>query len=754
MTEPTTTRAPHLQNGDRTMTTAATPRQFGMPPPQAQRAPAAATGGFGGGVPIDPVKLLKQYWPWLALAVLVGSGLGIATHFVMLAVYPTYKSTVLYECLERRGDPRDIVTPLTSKDDMDRFMGTQAAAMTSDNILLDALKEGEVAKTQWAQRFMVGGRLQPQNALAELADDISARPQAQTNLVQLTMSWRTPNDVAVIVNAVDRVYREELKRRGRVETTSQREALNKQLEQVERTITDLTKRREELLERQSVDALDERSSAEASLVLTYQTLLGKADEELAELQSIAEQHEEQLRGVQGIIFSDRTRQRALDDDIIRNFDFKIADLKSQERALLEQGYGQAHDEIRSVRTTIDAVDQEKATEFEKKLREAFDVEVDGVRTGIASKNAQKAEYQRKIDEATARRETLVATISRFEQMGRDLERAQNERERLSNTIAGLEITDRMDTANRIAVRAFGRIPEHPSFPRLKLLVPLGAVLGLALVGGFLVSRELLDQRVRGPADIALIPRLSVLGLIPQASEDPSKPPVIETAFRDRPTGVIAESYRQIRAPLGKRLAQGGHKTLLVLAGMPGSGATTVACNLALGFAASGNRVLLMDANLRRPGVHKVFGLPEGPGLGDVLAAGTTFTAAVRPSPVPNLSVLSAGTGPSRAVPEHLATDAMGRVLTEASGAFDLVVIDSAPAMVSGDGIVLANRCDAVALVVRAMGEKRGLVARVRSQLADTHSELLGVIVNAVRSSAGGYMRRNIRETHQYRKETV
>jgi capsular exopolysaccharide synthesis family protein len=175
----------------------------------------------------------------------------------------------------------------------------------------------------------------------------------------------------------------------------------------------------------------------------------------------------------------------------------------------------------------------------------------------------------------------------------------------------------------------------------------------------------------------------------------------------------------------------------------------VASNLALACAAASERVLLIDANFRRPAVHKVFKLTEGPGLGDVLSGQATFEQVVRPGVCSNLDVIAAGTPAGRTLPERLSSDAMARVLRDASTKYDRIFLDSAPAIVAGDGLMLANRCDAVVVVVRAYAEKRGLLARIRGQLADTRADFVGVVVNAVRSSAGGYFKRNIKATHQY-----
>jgi capsular exopolysaccharide synthesis family protein len=292
------------------------------------------------------------------------------------------------------------------------------------------------------------------------------------------------------------------------------------------------------------------------------------------------------------------------------------------------------------------------------------------------------------------------------------------------------------------------VPTDMAFPKLAFMLPLGILLTTGLVGGGVLVRELLDQRVKGPSDIAIMPRTRLLGWVPDAAEDPSGQGAVETAFRDRARGVVAESYRQIRASLAKRLESSGHRSLLVLAGMPGSGATTTVANLALAFAAAERKVLVVDANFRRPALNRVFGLPEGPGLGDVLGRTVELEAAVQATSTPGVEVLTAGTKESRVL-ERLGTGGMSSLLAAASAKYDLVLIDTAPAIVAGDGLALSQRCDATLLVVRAFGEKRGLVARIRNELSESRGEFLGVLVNSVRASAGGYLRGNFRATQEY-----
>jgi len=211
---------------------------------------------------------------------------------------------------------------------------------------------------------------------------------------------------------------------------------------------------------------------------------------------------------------------------------------------------------------------------------------------------------------------------------------------------------------------------------------------------------------------------------------------------------VAESVRHIRVGAVKQLQQRGHKTVVVFGGMPGSGATAFVSNLAASCAKGEMRVLAIDANLRRPRLHTAFELSDHPGLADVLSRNCTLADATVDTNVENLSIVPAGAAELR-VTERLMTSIMDQVLAEAREEYDLVLIDAPPTIVSSDAMTLAGRCDAALLVVRAYGEKRGLVARIRNQVEETRAEFVGVVVNAVRASAGGYFRRNFRATHEY-----
>ena len=198
------------------------------------------------------------------------------------------------------------------------------------------------------------------------------------------------------------------------------------------------------------------------------------------------------------------------------------------------------------------------------------------------------------------------------------------------------------------------------------------------------------------------------------------------------------------------MVDNGHHSLLFVSGQPGAGCTALISNIAACFAGSEKRVLVIDGNFRRPRIAEVFGVAASPGLGDVLNGAATFDQSVQDSRVEKVSVLTAGSESSRH-PDLLTTPRLALIMSEARQKYDFILVDSPAAVVSGDWQTLANHVDATALVVRCLQDERGLAARLIAQLRDAKPEHLGVIVNAVKSAAGGYLKRNLRQMDQYQR---
>ncbi|HEX8914692.1 MAG TPA: CpsD/CapB family tyrosine-protein kinase, partial [Humisphaera sp.] len=178
------------------------------------------------------------------------------------------------------------------------------------------------------------------------------------------------------------------------------------------------------------------------------------------------------------------------------------------------------------------------------------------------------------------------------------------------------------------------------------------------------------------------------------------------------------------------------RTVLVASAAPGDGRSSTAANLAVALAGSGRRVLLIDADLRGPALHAVFGVSAGAGLSDLLSTGADALAdAARPTGVQGLSLLPCG--PAPADPTALLNDdALPTLLDAAADAYDAVVVDAAPLSAGPDARIIAAHCDATLLVVRASAStRRGCVRACRS-LLDVGARVAGVVMNAVPGGGG------------------
>ncbi len=193
------------------------------------------------------------------------------------------------------------------------------------------------------------------------------------------------------------------------------------------------------------------------------------------------------------------------------------------------------------------------------------------------------------------------------------------------------------------------------------------------------------------------------------------------------------------------------RSLIVTSPSPGDGKSVVATNLAAGLALNGRRILLVDANFRRPMLHTTFVIDNTTGFSDVLNDIALFEEAVHETEVPNLSVMVSGerpANPTELLESQLFLDFIERALEE----YDHVIFDTGPLLVVSDTIAMAPRVDGVITVVRARSNSRGLLMRLRDELRKVKAEHLGVILNAVRSQGGGYYGSSIKTYYAYQNQ--
>lgn len=338
-----------------------------------------------------------------------------------------------------------------------------------------------------------------------------------------------------------------------------------------------------------------------------------------------------------------------------------------------------------------------------------------------------------------------------------LERAKTNSEKLYTIV--LERSKESDLAglmrfNNITVADVPFVLSSPVKPRVPVNLTLGLVFGILVGVGIALGRERLDRTIRETDDIEQDIGAPMLGLLPAVSlrskratyYSPAKgrsrsrraetgntmsdetPP--ELIAHQLPASNAAECARAIRTSLTFASPDKPYKTILVTSGSPSEGKTTVASTIAITFAQAGQRTLLLDCDLRRSRLHRVFKHTNNEGISSVLPDLSRLDAAIRTTEVPNLSLLAAG--PRVPNPAELIQSERFELLQAAlRERFDRIIIDSPPILAVTDGAVLAAHADASVLVLRAKKTRKDTARHVVRKLSDLGCTVVGVVLNAL-----------------------
>ncbi len=305
-------------------------------------------------------------------------------------------------------------------------------------------------------------------------------------------------------------------------------------------------------------------------------------------------------------------------------------------------------------------------------------------------------------------------------------------------------------SNNIRPVDIARTPTSPAEPDIPRNLGFAFILGLTSGVGLAFLLEGIDNTVRTPEQAQAISGLPSLGMIPMGSksngETSAKRGLVVTGGREpvelvtqsRPQSQMAESYRALRTSLLLTSVGAPPKIILVTSALPREGKTTTSVNTAIVLAQKGTRVLLIDADLRRPSIHKALGISSRIGLSNVLTGGATLQqATVRSTLMANLYILPAGPPPPNPA-ELMASAQMVDLLAELRDQYDHVIVDTPPTLSVTDAVVLSTRADAVVLVIRSAQTTKPALRRARDILAQVNARVAGVLLNAVDLESADY----------------
>jgi polysaccharide biosynthesis transport protein len=317
-----------------------------------------------------------------------------------------------------------------------------------------------------------------------------------------------------------------------------------------------------------------------------------------------------------------------------------------------------------------------------------------------------------------------------------------------------------EQASNIRIYEPAQVPTLPAGPRRLLSILLAFFLSTAAAVGLAFFLEYLDNTIKTVEDVERYAQLPALGVIPAIATS--------TSLRKLPTkaeqeaivansggislpsaslatqlmtldnqSTVAEAYRALRTSV--LLSSAGHppKTILVTSGRPGEGKTTTAINTAISLAQLGASVLIIDCDLRRPKVHKVFGITHVHGLSTYLSRDAEIGELIHALPIPNLFLLPCGPTPPNPA-ELVSSEKMREMLVSLSEQYDHIILDSPPLINVTDPVILSTMVDGVIMVVHAGKSTRDVVRRASQELTGVGAKVFGVVLNNVNLQREGY----------------
>jgi capsular exopolysaccharide synthesis family protein len=700
----------------------------------------------------DVWRVLRTNIWLIGLSIVISAVIGFLLNWYLTEFYARYTATGYVQI--ESGLPFDPTSKLSpSMFDQGSTLiveqRSQATMLRTDFLFTQVLSNPNAAirTTDWFNQFKKSdGSFDIAKAKEDLYHSFLATPIADTKLIAVQFTYRVPRDCSTIVNDIVNQHIENERKRNTDKSLDRTEFLNNLRLRYENRIKDLKNDTSLKAAQLQLDGFG-RPGGVSQKENEMQQLVAarlKAESEATEAKQSLDAAKSQIEsgGTPGPVESMVNQNPSILrlKQLIDDYDIHLRSLQNTgsqsreyklseaERDATQQKLDEAKAEERAQDTVayMDKLTSEQAsTQHEV---EEISKEVDKIKEDLADMTTTLSDYITRKDEETSYEELL--------------RRVRDQLDVLTNNATSREM-------NTIDWGPRPETPDTPSFPYLPVTVSVCMVAGLFLSLGISFIREMMDTTVRSPRDIHRVGQMTLLGMIPHQDDDPQAAGVpLSTVIYSAPTSMMAEQFRQVRTRLQHSASLDTTRSILVTSPGPDDGKSVVAANLGAGLALNGRRILLVDANFRRPELHKIFELPNEVGLGSALNATENFESAIRQTKVPNLDVMTTGPKPANAtelLESQLLIDFIERALEE----YDHVIFDSGPMLFVSETVALAPRVDGVVTVVRASTNTRGLLQRLRDALRQLKAEHLGVVLNGVRSHGGGYYGRNIKTYYEY-----
>ena len=681
--------------------------------------------------------------------------------FVSVVTISTLRTTPIYEAAGtiaiNKMDPvtfnlKDSSSSIDYYDPAD--VDTEVRILKSDLLALQVIrqlnldKQSEGAKNKTASSLeLTADGLQPDSArtssaLSDFKNNLQVSLVPNTRIIEIRYRSPDKNLAARVVNTLANTYVEQ-NFKTRFESTMQAsDWLSKQLVDLQIKVETSQEKLVKYQKEHEILGVDEKQNITTAKLDELNRELTAAESVRMEKQSIY--HLVQSGDSDSIVAAANVdgaaRGSSANSALLEKLREQQADLKIQVAQLSTQ-FGPSYPKLAQLNSQLKEVDAQIQSEMRKvasRLRGDYLAAVQR-ESMLRSALEQQKQQANKLNESAIEYSLLKRDVD----ANRTLSEGLLEKLKEAGVTAGLR-------SNNFRIVDAARVPTSPSGPNILRNLAFALALGLSTGIGLAFLLESMDNTVRTPEQAQTISALPSLGMIPLGSRSTrelsgrtkltlaSSREAVELVTKSRPRSQMAESYRALRTSLLLTFPGGPPKVILITSALPEEGKTTTSVNAAIVLAQKGTRVLLIDADLRRPSIHKTLGMGPTLGLSNVLTGAASLQEAIIPSTiVPEMFLLPAGTPPPNPA-ELLASTKMKNVLEELRKHYDHIVIDSPPTLSVTDAVVMSTAADAVVLVIRSGHTTRPALRRARDILLQVNARVCGVLVNAVNLNSPYY----------------
>lgn len=663
---------------------------------------SGSSSGFDRLLLVDYLRVLYRR-RWMAIPVILAVIVAVAVH--------NHRTVPMYQA--QASVLIDVVEPnvVNFRQVFDEGSGYGNYPQTQHALLVSrALVQQTVRAMELWKRPGFGATTE-EGAVAAVQGGLLVAPIRGTRMAQIRFLWHDPKMAAEIVNAHAKQYIEQSLAKRFQATSEATEWLDAQLAAERKRVEDSERALQTYREQHDALSLQDGQNIVVQKLAELNTAVTRAKTNRIEKET---QYRELVDAQRDPSTLDAF-PTILANPFIQQLKGELSGLQ-RDYAQLAETLGDLHPTLVEKRTALETIEKRLAAEVTRvsnSVQNAYEVALAEEKSLTAALEEQKREAL-----ALNRRGIEYAALEREAQSVRLVYQTLLQRAKETNVSRELRGTN-------VQIVDPAQIPGRPVYPRKTFNMVMALLTGTLVAVGLVFVVEMIDDRIRVPRDITGQLGEAFLGLVPETSAKEADR--VALVPRDESTPSV-EAFRALRTGVLTAVGLEPPRSILVASSASGEGKTYVATNLAVALAQAQRRVLLVDADMRRPSAHDRFGRPLTPGLSNVLTGTATLNESLQKLPVSGLSLLSAGDITFEA-PELLGSATFGDLLDILHEHFEWVIIDSPPVLTVTDASIIARRTSGIVFVVGS-GMTRARTARLATEeLRHAGGTMLGAVLN-------------------------